>query len=147
MSKPTIVFVPGLWHSPEPFEKTRALLGEKNYPTAAVSNPSRGAQAGNKSLTDDADNLRAKLERLADEGREIVLVLHSYGGIVGGCGVEGVEFAERAKQGKRGGVVMLVYMCALTGVKGVSMMEIMGGELMPWIGADEVHTYIPNPLF
>lgn len=138
MSKPTIVFVTGVWHDPACFDSTRALLSERGFPSEALHHPSVGSKLADKILADDVNNVREKLITLADEGKEIIVICHSYGGMVAGCAVEDLGFTDRAKQGKSGGVTMLVYMCALVAKKGLSMLEMLGGKMLPWLEIGEV---------
>ncbi|KAK9800007.1 putative Alpha/beta hydrolase fold-1 [Seiridium cardinale] len=117
---PTIVFAPGAWHQPSCFDIVRDDLTSRGYETEAIAYPSVGAEPPNKGLADDAAVVRAALERLADQGKQIVLVVHSYGGMVGGNAVENLGYKQRAQAGKKGGVVMFVYMAAFANPKGLS---------------------------
>lgn len=131
--KPTILFVPGAWHSPNGFDAVRNLLKPMEYPTEAVALPSIGAEPPNKTLADDAAHTRTAIEKLADAGKKIVLVTHSYGGMVGSCAVEDLGFAQRKMAGKQGGVINLVYMSAFALPKGVSLLDAGGGNPLPWM--------------
>jgi hypothetical protein len=61
-------------------------------------------------MNDDATAIRAVTANLADEGHQVVLVMHSYGGIPGTESAEelGCEFRQNA--GKPGGSIALVYL-------------------------------------
>ncbi|KAH8589760.1 Alpha/beta hydrolase fold-1 [Bisporella sp. PMI_857] len=131
--KPTILFVPGAWHLPAGFDTVREQLKALGYPTEAVAHPSIGAEPPTKNLSDDTANLRATLETLADEGKRIVVVTHSYGGVVGSCAVEDAGFAQRASAGKKGGVIMLIYMTAFVLPKDTSLLDALGGNWLPWM--------------
>ncbi len=48
--------------------------------------------------------IRQALEWGVRDGKDIVLVVHSYGGVPGNEAVQGYSKAERQKQGKQGGV-------------------------------------------
>lgn len=148
--RPTIVFIPGAWHLPEAFDTVRALLSQRGYASEAIALPSIGAEPPTKSLNDDIEHVHAVLKRLADdEGRQIVVVCHSYGGLVGAGAVKGVEFVRRAKtpreeDGKKGGVIMLVYMAAFVVPRGKSLKDMLGGEWLPWMRFD---VSVPFHLF
>ncbi|CZS94156.1 related to signal peptide protein [Rhynchosporium agropyri] len=131
--QPTIFFVPGAWHGPEGFSAVRELLKPLGYPTESIAHPSIGAEPPNKTLGDDAAHTRAAIEKLVDAGKKVVVVLHSYGGVVGSCAVEDLGFKERKAAGKEGGVVNLVYMCAFALPKGVSLLDALGGNPLPWM--------------
>ena len=149
MSKPTIVFAPGAWHAPDCFDIVREQLHQRGWETEAVTYPSVGAEPPNKGLADDAMALRSTLERLADECKEIVLVAHSYGGLVGQNALQGLGYKQRQAAGKRGGVIMFVYLAAFVAPKGATI-KAMLGQFLPWMQFD-VRTSarlfsIPHPL-
>ncbi|KAH7336389.1 hypothetical protein BKA65DRAFT_563487 [Rhexocercosporidium sp. MPI-PUGE-AT-0058] len=79
---PTIVFTPGAWHGTWAFDKVRSQLESLGYPTEAVALPSVGSNNLTVGLAEDAAALRTELTTLADAGKEIVMVVHSYGGVV-----------------------------------------------------------------
>lgn len=135
---PTIVFGPGAWHQPSFFDIVRAELTSHGYESEAVAYPSVGAEPPNKGLRDDAAALRSALERLADQGKEIVLAVHSYGGLVGQNAVEGLGYKQRAKAGKAGGVIMFVYITAFVNKKGLSLLDQLGNKWLPWMIPAEV---------
>jgi len=131
--QPTILFVPGAWHLPAGFDAVRELLKPLGYPTEAVALPSIGAEPPTKTLEDDAAVTRAAIEKLADAGKKVVVVTHSYGGVVGSCAVEDLGFATRKAAGKVGGVINFVYLSAFALPKGVSLLDALGGNPLPWM--------------
>ena len=114
MIKPTLVFVPGIWVGPAIYDSVAATLRDSHgYPTAAISLPSTGKESPHApSMKDDAAAIRAGVEPLVDEGRELVLILHSAGGFLGSDAIEGLGLEARAKAGKKGGVARLVFLAA-----------------------------------
>jgi pimeloyl-ACP methyl ester carboxylesterase len=133
MSKPTIVFAPGAWHTPDCFDMVRSQLHQRGWETEAVTYPSVGAEPPTKGLVEDAAAVRATLEKLADDGKDIVLVVHSYGGLVGQNAVEGLGVKQRQAAGKRGGVINFVYLAAFVAPKGACIKEMTGGQFLPWM--------------
>ncbi|GKZ65960.1 hypothetical protein AnigIFM50267_010319 [Aspergillus niger] len=140
-SAPTIVLVPGAWCTPVVYDTLRATLTSRGLPSTAIAHPSIGAEPPSKTLADDVAHLRSELVSLIDKGKDIILVLHSYGGVVGSGAVEGLGSAERAQQGKPGGVIMVVYMSAFAIPKGKSLLDMLGGRFLPFMKAegDYVH--------
>lgn len=136
MAKPTIIFATGAWHTPDCYDSTRAQLHQRGWETEAVTYPSVGAEPPTKGLADDVAALRSCLERVADAGKDIVLVVHSYGGLVGQNAVEGLGAAQRAKAGKKGGVLIFVYLAAFVAPKGASIKGMLGGQYLPWMKFD-----------
>jgi pimeloyl-ACP methyl ester carboxylesterase len=100
MPQPTIVFVPGAFHTPEYYNPVRSLLEAKGYVTKAVSLPSVGDSTS--SMADDATAIRAVTSKLADEGHQVVVVIHSYGGIPGTESARELGYELRQKTGKSG---------------------------------------------
>ncbi|KAJ5113306.1 hypothetical protein N7456_001840 [Penicillium angulare] len=135
-SKPTILFVPGAWHLPEVFDEARASLTARGFPSAAVALPSIGAEPPTQGLADDTIAVHNEAERLCDEGKEVVVVAHSYGGLVGAGAVKGLSYAERQNAGKSGGVIMLVYIAAFVAKSGTSLLDMLGGNWLPWMKVD-----------
>ncbi|KAL2851045.1 Alpha/beta hydrolase fold-1 [Aspergillus pseudoustus] len=128
MAQLTIVFVPGAFHTAEYYDPVRALLETNGYPTTAVALPSIGSTS---SMADDAAAIRAVTSNLADEGRRIVLVMHSYGGIPGTESAKDLGWNVRQKEGKPGGIIALVYVAAYFVKKGISVMSAWWKEEIP----------------
>ena len=63
-------------------------------------------------MFDDAALIASKLTTLADEGKDIVLVMSSYGGFPGTEAAFGLSKAARKKNGSQGGIISLVYIAA-----------------------------------
>ncbi|TDZ26195.1 hypothetical protein Cob_v001372 [Colletotrichum orbiculare MAFF 240422] len=145
-AKPTFVLAPGAWHKASCFAPVEKLLAAKGYDVEAVEYPSVGAEPPTKGLAEDAAAVRAALERLTAEEKEIVLVVHSYGGLVGANAVRGLGFKERAKEGKKGGVILYVYLTAFVVPAGKSVKEMLGGQFLPWMKFEETgHVYAQTP--
>jgi hypothetical protein len=67
-------------------------------------------------VADDAAYIQKNyLDDLNFQGREVVVVMHSYRGTPGTESVKGRTRRDIAVQGKKGGVVALVYMAAFVG--------------------------------
>lgn len=133
---PTIVFTPGAWHGPQSFDLVRAGLTLKGYESEAITLPSVGAEPATVSLDEDAAVLRSTLTTLADAGKQIVLVVHSYGGMVGANAVSGLGYQQRANNSETGGVIMMVYLAAFAAPTSTSLVDMLSGEFLPWMRAD-----------
>lgn len=133
MSSPTFVFSLGAWVPPAVFDETRSHLESLGFPSECPAHPSIGAQPPSKTLEDDVASLQAVLTTLTDEGRDLVVVSHSYGGVVASCAVEGLSKAARSESGKPGGVVKVVYLAAFALDKGQSLLDMLGGNYLPWM--------------
>lgn len=64
-------------------------------------------------VADDAAYIQKRyLDDLISQGKEVVVVMHSYGGIPGTESVKGRTRRDMTAQAKKGGVVALIYMAA-----------------------------------
>ncbi|KAK1573959.1 Alpha/beta hydrolase fold-1 [Colletotrichum navitas] len=146
---PTIVFIPGAWHKPWIFDLVRDDLAGRGYPTAAVSLPSVGSTDVNAGLGQDADAVRAELQRLIDAGREVVVVAHSYGGIPVANAVEGLNHKCRVAKKKTGGVLMIIYVASFAVPADESLSDSDGEGLKPWLDVKDgfVSPRDPIPIF
>jgi pimeloyl-ACP methyl ester carboxylesterase len=133
MNNPTIVFSLGAWIIPAVFDATRSRLDVLGCPSVCPAHPSIGAEPPTKTLLDDVASLREVLVKLADDGQDLVVVGHSYGGVVASCAVEGLSKSARAKEGTAGGVIKVVYLAAFAIDKGQSLLGMLGGNYLPWM--------------
>lgn len=131
--KPVFVFAPGAWHSPECYRLVQDKLEAQGYETHGVVYPSVGAEPPNKGLADDAAALRAEIVKHVDQGRRVIVVVHSYGGLVGAEATPGLGFKQREAEGKAGGVTLLVYLAAFVTPKGMSITAMIGGKPLEWM--------------
>lgn len=111
-TKPTFIFVPGAWHCATKFEPVTSKLEALGYPTKSVQLPCYGAEPPLSDFHPDVAAIRQEIEKSVDAGEDVVLFMHSYGGIVGCEACRGLGKAAREKEGKIGGVVRLVFCAA-----------------------------------
>ncbi|CEN59805.1 hypothetical protein ASPCAL02249 [Aspergillus calidoustus] len=126
--RPTIVLVHGGWHTPPLYDKFVARLRNAGYevhvPRLVTMN---GSRPPNADLYTDSALIRSYVESLAEAGRKIVVLMHSYGGQVGtnaltGLGIEGQQ---REKAANAGGITRLVYIAAFALDEGEGMMDMV----------------------
>ena len=112
--KPTVLLIPGLWHTPECFNALRTELEEYGYETVSRQLPSIDCTDPSKhSAQSDADFVRTQLLLpLLDSGKRVVEVMHSYGGLPGSAAAYGLSEEERKKEGLKGGVVGLIFVAS-----------------------------------
>jgi pimeloyl-ACP methyl ester carboxylesterase len=112
----TVVLVHGAWHGDWCWDEVAERLRADGRPVVVVDLPS---VASGGDMYDDAQAVRDALA--ATEG-DIVVVGHSYGGVV---------ITEAAAGAK--GVRHLVYLTAFMLDEGESLLATIGGALPPWI--------------
>ncbi|KAF7561473.1 hypothetical protein G7046_g2660 [Stylonectria norvegica] len=135
MSKPTIALVPGAWHSPIHYETFLQHLRDADYPTVSKSLPSVGSlDPKSQTVAADANFIRQNvLLPEIDQGKDVILIMHSYGGCPGAAAAKGLSKAERVAAGQQGGIVGLIFLCAFLALEGDSMRsKLPGQQLHPW---------------
>lgn len=136
----TILFVPGAWITKafyEPFLQALTIAGYDvrygGYPSLDPKDPS---------TTDchaDTEAITAVLRPLVeDEGKDVLLFMHSYAGMPGAAAATGLAKSQRTQEGKVGGVIGLLFLGAFVVPEGLSCAGLQGGNLPPWILLDQV---------
>lgn len=64
-------------------------------------------------LADDVKEASSVLNKHIDQGKDVVLLMHSYGGMVGTEATRGLSRIEREKNGLKGGIVRLVFLASI----------------------------------
>jgi pimeloyl-ACP methyl ester carboxylesterase len=130
-SKPTIVIVPGAWHHPAHYAPLTTRLEKAGYDVKALHLPSTGSNGSEPSNlgdhTPDVQLVASTIQTVADAGNDVVVVVHSAGGITGSEGTINLSKSERQAAGKSGGVVRMVYICAFAAPEGVGLYHAIGG--------------------
>ena len=140
--KPTIIFVPGSWHGPETWNKLASLLEPQQYGCVSIELPTTcpNPAAG---FSDDVKAVRQAIESETTQGRDVVVVAHSYGGVVGPSAVKGltrpkqVEPSSPTATSPSGHVVGIIMMATGFMPTGVGFLEAMGGSPPPIWRLDE----------
>ena len=119
---PTLLFVPGAWHKPSCYDKITTILQKKhNLRCVSITLPST---QGDPSATfkDDLDTARQAISTETSQGRDVVVIAHSYGGIVGNSAVKGfarpqdtVSSTSTSSTGHVIGLILIASGFALTG--------------------------------
>jgi hypothetical protein len=135
MSKPTIVIVPGSFTSGSAYETLTSILTKQyNYEVivGTLQSTSRAPPEKPATMQEDAAYFRGIIEALSNQGKDVVVVGHSYGGIVATESVKKVTKLERQAQGKSaGGVVRVIYLASLIAQIGETALQVIGGQLGP----------------
>ena len=139
-AKSTLVFVPGAGHNAEVWNKVVALLEAQHFKCIPVTLPST---LSNPSSTffDDIKAVRDPIISETSQGRDVVVIVPSYGGAVGCSAVKGLT---RPKQDiasstteTRGHVIGIVSMASGFGPSGMTFIDGLGGKLPPSWEVDE----------
>ncbi|KAA8646620.1 hypothetical protein EYZ11_013394 [Aspergillus tanneri] len=130
-TKPTIVNVQGSFQTPQVYDALVTGLQDAGYAVVHPALPSCSDvdrdDFPTRTLADDALTVTETVKSLVEEGKLVVIVMHSYGGIVGSEAIpESLSHAARQAQGKKGGVIHLFYYSAFILGKGQSVFGTFG---------------------
>ncbi|KAK4232694.1 Alpha/beta hydrolase fold-1 [Achaetomium macrosporum] len=150
MSLPTIVLVPGAWHSPQHYTPLIDALKAQKYEVVSERLPSVGSSTPlDQSVAKDSAFIKnALLLPVINGGKDVLLLMHSYGGCPGADAAKDLSKAERQAAGKKGGIVGLVFMCAFVASEGASLKSSLpGGVYDPWViqNNETGQTTVDNP--
>ena len=112
MSKPVFVLLNGAWHTPKCWSLLTSELTEAGFESLTPALPSSSSNPPTPDWSADVELIRKTVSELVDEGRDVVVVMHSFSGMTGGTALHGLGKAERVKEKKAGGVIRLVYVVA-----------------------------------
>lgn len=148
--KPVIVLVHGAWHVPEHYTDFIQQLQQAGFEVFCPRLPTCDeTKRLNADMFCDAKEVQNQVIALIEKSREVIMLLHSYGGAVGTEAVRGLSRRECATEGLLGGVIRLVYMCAFM----LQVGESVGGASFPRPVPDPVEhdsatgtTFLCEPL-
>ncbi|KAK1758065.1 Alpha/beta hydrolase fold-1 [Echria macrotheca] len=112
MTLPTILIVPGAWHTPASYARLCAALQHHGYPVSIPRLPSADS-TGPGALATDIAHVRSVATSLLASGQKLIVLMYSYGGQVGSSAVAGLG----------PGVLRLIYLCAFALPKTMSLFD------------------------
>jgi alpha-beta hydrolase superfamily lysophospholipase len=133
MTKPSILLIPGSFGLPEFYQPVIDAVAAEGYEIRGLHYPSVSLKTGPRdgippTMYDDAAFIATETEKLANAGKDVILLAHSYGGVPTTESTKGLSKVERQEQGKAGGIVRIAYMTAIVpaigGSAGGMMTEI-----------------------
>ena len=128
--------VPGAWLPPSTYQSFLGALEKVGYPTKCAELASMSPKRPELATVEvDATEiwLYTLLPLIEEEGKEIVIVMHSYGSMPASAAAKGYGVKELKLKGKKGGVLGLVFISAFLIPEGASLTDGTGGALVPWI--------------
>lgn len=148
--KPTLLIIHGDWEAPgSHFKLTSTLRAagfEVHIPRHLSVNQSRPPNAD---LTSDSDLIRSYTISLVEAGRDVAVLMHSYGGQVGTNSLYGLSKKARSTKGLSGGISHMIYMAAFAMPEGKSMIDKVKEfghmfRIPVSFGFDEDQSCVPN---
>ncbi|KEQ94828.1 hypothetical protein AUEXF2481DRAFT_40783 [Aureobasidium subglaciale EXF-2481] len=126
-AKPTIIFVTGAWHKPQLYAPLLDGLKKTRFPVVAPALPSVGGTCEN--FNEDVNVIRKAIADEVSQGNEVVVLMHSYGGVVGSAAAQGYSKQELRSGG---GVIRMIYLTAFALDVGLSLMDGLNNNPLPW---------------
>jgi pimeloyl-ACP methyl ester carboxylesterase len=148
---PTLVLVPGAFGATTRYDKLLPQFKEAGLNTVAGAYPNcNPADPASATATEGIKSLHQNvlLPLVEEEGKDVVILAHSYGGVVAGGAAKGVDKATRLNQGYAGRVVGLIYVTGNITLENESLLESGGGTYSPFIKLDKVSSMLrPDCIF
>ncbi|KAG9203521.1 hypothetical protein G6514_002889 [Epicoccum nigrum] len=144
---PTVLLIPGAWHTPTCYTPLLTHLHSLGYPTATAALPSVGPSPGLSTWAADIASIISVLAPLVDAGKRVIVAAHSYGSLPAGEAIKKFLSCDREARGETGGVAHLVYISAFVLPAGAALMDALGGQDLPWfkVSDDKSNVYPVNP--
>lgn len=146
-NKPTIVLVPGAWHTPEIYSSFIPHLTSAGYKTVTATLASVGCSPPVNDLQPDVQSIRDAIVPCLNRGEDVVLFMHSYGAVPACEAIKGLTKSSSSSnegEGAKGAVTHLIFCCAFVVPEGVAVLDPRGGEPETWFQVNEEGTIV-NP--
>lgn len=111
--KPTILLIHGAIHDTSIWDLVIPKFEALEYPVSAVHLPTSNPTSKDLSISDDVAAIHKLMLPLLDQGKEVVVVAHSYGSVPGLMSIEGNSVIEREEKGLTGGVKSVIFISSL----------------------------------
>ena len=129
MSKLALVLVHGSWHCPEHFGPLVEVLEGHGYKCVTVALPStQSPELPPATLEDDTAAVRYAVMSELDQGNNVVVVAHSYGGTPANNALKDLDSKSRSSAGASTSVLALAFLCAIPYPANVSFVKGLGGK-------------------
>ena len=131
--KPIILMAHGVWHPPNLYDPFKHALEALGYELLVPELATMGSGKSGKIWDVDVAMLLENATPLFNQGKSVVLVGHSYGGIPACIATRRNTIYERQVAGKRGGFCHLVFLAAFAmPARYMSVQSVSGGSWLPW---------------
>lgn len=131
-TKPHVVAIPGAWHSHAAFAEVTKRLEAAGYTVHSRQMPSVGNSNPPEDLSQDIEATRELVLKAIGDGNDVIVVPHSWSGIVVGSALVGLGKKQREAKGEKGGVVRGAYICSFIVPEGVSLMDCLQHKIPGW---------------
>ncbi|RBR26925.1 uncharacterized protein FIESC28_00193 [Fusarium coffeatum] len=142
-SKPTLIFVPGAWHTPKYWGKVISTMESKQYKCKPVTLLTTLNKSKDINFASDVTHVRDAIKEEISSGQDVVLVVHSYGGAVGASAIKQLSRKTASCDENKGHVIGLFMVGTGFVAPGMSFLEGIGGKPPPTWDADYENNTMP----
>jgi pimeloyl-ACP methyl ester carboxylesterase len=142
--KPSLVFVPGAWHTPEYWGKVVSAMENQGYKCIPVALPTT-LSTHSANYATDVKAVRDAILAETTHGRDAVVLVHSYGGAVGASAIKGLtkKHEDSSTDTATGHVIGLFMVSTGFTVTGLTFLDRFGGKPPPFFEADYENNLCP----
>ena len=132
--RPTIILVHGGWQGPSTFSLLVPRLEKAGYSVFAPALPSAATKPALPSFDEDVKIVHNAIQSVVDTGKETIVVMHSYGAVVGCEALRGIKVKDLIEplqtndDLEAGGVIKLVFLCGMVLPEGGSTWKAEKGN-------------------
>ncbi|KAM0195690.1 hypothetical protein ACHAPI_006242 [Fusarium lateritium] len=143
MSRPIVVIVPGSFAPGKHYRIFAESLERDGINSRVIETPSVGRKdhLPPQTMSDDVAEIKKVVAELLDEGKEVVLMTHSYGGIPRTQSLKDLSRKARKEEGKEGGIDKIIYLASVVLQPGTSNFDAFGTAMPDFVHV-EVTTHI-----
>lgn len=134
-SRPTIILVHGRWQGPETYSLIVPGLEKAGYSVFVITLPSAGTEPAVPDFSSDVATIRDAVASTLAVGKDVVLVMHSYGAVVGCEAMKGMKLdkasmiMEADGAFKVGRVIKLAFIAGLLFPEGKATWDADRGDI------------------
>lgn len=111
--KPTILLIHGALHDANVWDLVVPKFEALDYPVSTVQLPTSNPTSKTLAIFDDVAAIQKIMLPLLDQGKEVVVIVHSYGSVPGLMSIEGNSVIERKEKSLKGGVKSVMFISSL----------------------------------
>ncbi|KAJ3550350.1 hypothetical protein NM208_g27 [Fusarium decemcellulare] len=134
-----VVIVPGSFAPAKHYNSYVQNLAQHGIEAVVVDTPSVGRREGlpPATMSDDVNEIVKVVEGLLDDGKDVVIITHSYGGIPGTQSLEKLSRKQRSATGKTGGVDKIIYLASVVLQPGTANLDLFGPNLPDFLTVND----------
>jgi predicted alpha/beta hydrolase len=136
--QPIIVVIGGAWHPPSSYRPLQAELEVLGFECLIPQLPTQGTNSRGLKWDVDVAMIRRLVLPFFEQGREVVIIGHAYGGVPACIATKGLGVAEREAYGMKGGFRAILFMAGYAlPRRDMTLLQTLGYTWPDWLEAEE----------